>query len=108
MNNLPALRCHRDGDAQPGPKSLRPRAASNDPPARGECRTGHDDTGDRAWLDDEPLHAPLLDRESTLCRDLLQGAIEQAPVDARGVAVVQGAVYGRQRWEQLPGLVVRG
>src|SRR5207245_1101225 len=38
-----------------------------------------------------------------LGRDLSQSVIEQAPINARRIAVVQSAVYGGERWKQLLG-----
>src|SRR5215831_3981286 len=104
MNDLPALRGYWDGDTQLVPKGLGPRSAGNDHLARGERGTCHNDTRHRVLIEYEPLHTPLLDGEPLLRRDLVQGVIEQAPIDTCGVAVVQGTVDGGERWEQLLGL----
>src|SRR5262245_34949090 len=107
MNNLPALRRHRDGEAQLCPKGLGPCTAGNNHLAGGERFTGHDDTDDCAMLERKPLHTPLLYDESTLFCGLSQGMVEQTPIDTRGATVVQGAIDGNEQREQLPGLAAR-
>src|SRR5262252_2202901 len=104
MNDLPALRGYRDGDTQLVPEGLGPRSAGNDHLARGKRSTCHNDTRHNVLLEYEPLHAPLLNGEPLLSRDLVQGMIEQAPIDTRGVAVVQSAVDGGERRKQFLGL----
>src|SRR5215813_166406 len=72
MDNLPALRRHRDGEAQLCPKGLGPRAASNNHLASSERRTRYDDPTNSAMLEHKPLHTPLLYDESTLFCGLSQ------------------------------------